>query len=142
MNVVDDCLKRSDFLARVSVDKCEKFADSVETRHDGVHSPMPRFASLFALSQSFFLFFHSLPPPRQTSCHGWLTTYYTFPFRSVANLHLLKEKKNDKILMFLLGVIRFRRDVLRSDRASWILVGHAKKREKTVIANNDYALAA
>ena len=41
-----------------------------------------------------------------------------------------------------LGVIRFRRDELKSDRASRILVGLVKKREKTVIANNDYALAA
>ena len=88
MNAVDDCLTRSDFLARVSVDKCEKFADSVEARYDGVHSPMPRFASLFALSQSFFLFFHSLPPPRQISCHGWLTTYYTFPAKPSAEARL------------------------------------------------------
>ena len=31
---------------------------------------------------------------------------------------------------FFKGVIRFRRDVLRSDRASRILVGLVKKREK------------
>ena len=30
----------------------------------------------------------------------------------------------------LKGVIRFRRDMLRSDRASWILVGHVKNEEK------------
>ena len=90
MNVVDDCLKRSDFLARVSVDKYEKFADSVETRDNGIHSPTPRFASLFALSQSVFLFFHSLPPPRQISCHGWLTTYYTFPSAEARLTDLLK----------------------------------------------------
>ena len=29
-----------------------------------------------------------------------------------------------------MGVIRFRRDMLRSDRASWILVGHVKNEEK------------
>ena len=45
-------------------------------------------------------------------------------------------------VFFFLGVIRFRRNMPRSDCASWILVGHVKKREKTIIANSDYALAA